>query len=93
MSVDLKPHASQANTLFFTYVSEPPSWPEIRSKRNGSPWRRQVGDKVQRGQKVAVVEAMKMENDILASKDGTVTAIHVSKGDSVLEGASIISIE
>ena len=52
-----------------------------------------VGDKVQRGQKVAVVEAMKMENDILASKDGTVTAIHVSKGDSILEGASIISIE
>lgn len=52
-----------------------------------------VGDQVQRGQKVAVVEAMKMENDILASKDGRVSKVYVSKGDSVLEGASIITID
>lgn len=51
------------------------------------------GDSVQRGQKVAVIEAMKMENDILASKDGVVSNVYVSKGDSVLEGASIISID
>lgn len=50
------------------------------------------GQAVQRGQKVAVIEAMKMENDILAESDGTVTAIHVSKGDSVLEGADIVTI-
>ena len=50
------------------------------------------GAAVKRGQKVAVLEAMKMENDILAERDGTVTAIHVSKGDSVLEGAKIVSI-
>ena len=45
-----------------------------------------------RGQKVAVIEAMKMENEILAECDGTVTAIHVAKGDSVLEGANIVTI-
>ena len=50
------------------------------------------GQAVKAGQKVAVLEAMKMENDIQAEKDGTVTAIHVRKGDSVLEGAKIVTI-
>ena len=51
-----------------------------------------VGDKVAAGQKVAVLEAMKMENEIQAEKGGTVTAILAKKGDSVLEGATIITI-
>lgn len=51
-----------------------------------------VGDAVKAGQVVAVLEAMKMENDILAENDGTVTAVNVAKGDSVLEGAAIITI-
>ncbi len=51
-----------------------------------------VGDKVSEGQSVAVLEAMKMENEIEADCAGTVTAIHVQKGDSVLEGAKIITI-
>lgn len=50
------------------------------------------GQAVKAGQKVAVIEAMKMENEIAAENDGTVTAIHVSKGDSVLEGADIVTI-
>lgn len=50
------------------------------------------GQAVKRGQKVAVIEAMKMENEILAECDGTVSAIHVSKGDSVLEGDDIVTI-
>ncbi len=51
-----------------------------------------VGDTVKRGQKVAVIEAMKMENEILADCDGSVTAVHVSKGDSVLEDAKIVTV-
>ena len=51
-----------------------------------------AGDAVKRGQKVAVIEAMKMENEILSENDGTVTAVHVSKGDSVLEDAKIVTI-
>ena len=43
------------------------------------------GQAVKAGQKVAVIEAMKMENEIQASCDGTVTAVLVNKGDSVLE--------
>lgn len=50
------------------------------------------GQAVKMGQKVAVLEAMKMENEIAATVDGTVTAIHVAKGDSVLEGAPIVTI-
>ena len=51
-----------------------------------------VGDTVKAGQEVAVLEAMKMENSIEAEHDGTVTAIHVAKGDSVLEGAAVVTI-
>ena len=50
------------------------------------------GQAVKAGQKVAVIEAMKMENEIQAETDGTVTAVLVSKGDSVLEGAEIVKI-
>ncbi len=50
------------------------------------------GQAVKAGQKVAVLEAMKMENEIQAPADGTVTDILVSKGDSVLEGAEIVKI-
>lgn len=50
------------------------------------------GQAVKAGQKVAVLEAMKMENEIPATKDGIVSEIHVNKGDSVLEGAPIVSI-
>ena len=50
------------------------------------------GDAVKKGQKIAVIEAMKMENDILAECDGSVSAIFVKKGDSVLEGADIAKI-
>ena len=50
------------------------------------------GQAIKRGQKVAVIEAMKMENDILAEAEGTITAIHARKGDSVLEGADIVTI-
>ena len=50
------------------------------------------GQTVRRGDKIAVLEAMKMENDILAPIDGTVTDIYVAKGDAVLEGAKIADI-
>jgi biotin carboxyl carrier protein len=50
------------------------------------------GQAVKAGQKVAVIEAMKMENEIQAASDGTVTAVLVNKGDSVLEGTEIVKI-
>ncbi len=52
-----------------------------------------VGDTVREGQPIAVLEAMKMENEILSEHDGTVTEIHVEKGETVLEGATIVTIK
>ncbi len=51
-----------------------------------------VGDQVKSGQRVVLLEAMKMENNIEADSDGTVTAVNVRKGDSVLEGDTLIVI-
>jgi 3-methylcrotonyl-CoA carboxylase alpha subunit len=48
---------------------------------------------VQKGQRVAVVEAMKMEHALLAPGDGTVTEVLASVGAQVAEGATILSIE
>ena len=50
------------------------------------------GDTVKKGQKLLVLEAMKMENIIEATADGQVTSIKVNKGDSVLEGAPLVII-
>lgn len=52
----------------------------------------QVGQQVKRGQQVAVLEAMKMENGINAECDGTITEIKVKAGDSILEGTDILVI-
>ncbi len=50
------------------------------------------GQTVKAGQKVAVLEAMKMENEIPAPKDGTITDIHVHKGDTLQEGDPVVTI-
>jgi biotin carboxyl carrier protein len=51
-----------------------------------------VGDRVKVGQKLLVLEAMKMENLIESDKEGIITAIAKQKGDSVMEGDVLISI-
>lgn len=68
---------------------------KIRSPLPGTIIRINVkeGDKVETGEPVAVLEAMKMENTIEAERSGTITKIHVSQGDSILEGGEILTIE
>lgn len=51
-----------------------------------------VGDTVKRGQVLLILEAMKMENNINADRDGKIIEIKVHKGDSVLEGADLVII-
>ena len=51
------------------------------------------GDQVKRGQRVAVIEAMKMENEIRSGTDGIVRKVYVGKGDSLLDGAKIMRVE
>lgn len=52
-----------------------------------------VGDTVKAADTVVVLEAMKMENAIHAGRDGRVSSVCVNNGDSVLEGAALITIE
>jgi biotin carboxyl carrier protein len=52
-----------------------------------------VGDKVAAGQGVAVVEAMKMENELRAPREGTVATIHVSEGQAVEPQEPLVTLE
>ena len=51
-----------------------------------------VGDSVKKGQVLLILEAMKMENELMASCDGTISAINISKGSSVSVGDVLITI-
>ena len=52
-----------------------------------------VGDEVQEGDTVVVLEAMKMANNLTAEKAGKVTAVCVQIGESVMEGDALVVIE
>lgn len=51
------------------------------------------GDKVKKGDKLLTYEAMKMENDVLAEKDGVIASIKVNIGDSVLQDDVLLEIK
>lgn len=51
------------------------------------------GSKIKKGQVIMVLEAMKMENEILSPRDGKIVSINVSKGSSVESGALLCVIE
>ncbi|MCQ2515967.1 MAG: biotin/lipoyl-binding protein [Saccharofermentans sp.] len=52
-----------------------------------------VGDAVKAGDSIVVLEAMKMENDITAPKDGVVKTIAVAKGQTVAKGDVLFEVE
>ncbi|MDR1730215.1 MAG: biotin/lipoyl-binding protein [Prevotellaceae bacterium] len=52
-----------------------------------------VGQEVKRGDQLVIIESMKMENNILADRDGIVKAIHVHTGQSVLQGDALLDLE
>ena len=51
-----------------------------------------VGDKVNAGDTVVILEAMKMQNNIEAESAGTIASINVNKGDAVMEGDPLVVI-
>jgi len=50
------------------------------------------GDVVERGQLLAVLEAMKMEHRLEAPRDGRVVAVHVAVGEQVEEGTILLDL-
>lgn len=52
-----------------------------------------VGDSIKIGDRLLVLEAMKMENNIMSEKAGTITAVHVSVGQQVLQNEIMIELE
>ena len=51
-----------------------------------------VGDKVKKDQVLLIFEAMKMENEIVAHRDGTVTQIYAAKGDMLESGKPVMAL-
>ena len=52
----------------------------------------QAGAAVKRGQVILILEAMKMENEIVAPQDGTIASINVAVGDMVEPGATLATL-
>ena len=52
-----------------------------------------VGDKVKKGQTVCIVEAMKLENEVVSTADGIVSEVLVTKGASVASKAPLIMVK
>jgi biotin carboxyl carrier protein len=51
-----------------------------------------AGDRVKMGDKLLIMEAMKMENNINSDREGTILSVKVKAGDSVLEGDLLVEI-
>jgi biotin carboxyl carrier protein len=51
------------------------------------------GDEVAVGQSVVVVEAMKMENELVTTRAGRVKVVHVQPGATVESGAALVEVE
>ena len=68
---------------------------EVRSQTPGKVWKilKNVGDKVEAGEKIMILEAMKMEIDITAEQAGTIKSIEVRVDDSVEDGQLLATME
>ena len=68
---------------------------EIKAEMAGNVWKitAAVGDTVEDGDTVVILESMKMEIPIESEYDGTITEICVAEGDAIQDGAVIAIVE
>jgi len=69
--------------------------PEVVAPMGGNVWevKVKVGDQVNEGDEVVILEAMKMELPIVAEASGVVKEVKVKKGDAVETGAVLVVLE
>jgi len=68
---------------------------EINSQTPGNVWKilKAVGDSVNEGEQIMILEAMKMEIDIVADKAGIIKSIDVNTNDAVIDGQLLATME
>jgi acetyl-CoA carboxylase biotin carboxyl carrier protein len=68
---------------------------EVEAHITGTVWKIEcaIGDKIQEGDTVAILESMKMEMPVEAEDSGTVTEIHCQEGQAVNEGDPLVTLE
>ncbi|OQX77100.1 MAG: hypothetical protein B6D54_02650, partial [Epsilonproteobacteria bacterium 4484_65] len=68
---------------------------EIHSQTPGNVWKILVspGDSIKEGEKIMILEAMKMEIDITAPKDGVIASINVNVNDTVADAQLLATME
>jgi sodium pump decarboxylase gamma subunit len=93
-AAEAAPAASQAKTESAPAASGTAGSIEVTSPMPGKilAVKKNPGDAVKAGDPILVLEAMKMENDIVAPQDGTVASINVSVGDAVESGATLATM-
>jgi pyruvate carboxylase subunit B len=68
---------------------------EINSQTPGNVWKilKAAGDSVNEGEQIMILEAMKMEIDIVAEKAGVIKSIEVNTNDAVIDGQLLATME
>ena len=88
--------AKTVDTVTAPVATEAPkqSGEPVKAPLPGNIWKLLVkeGDIIKKGDVILILEAMKMENNILAEKDGTVVNIKIKEGDAVLQNDTLLEI-
>ncbi len=103
--VEIERKVKKTKTPTIVRAPQQPAKPEIDKRDRGSAHAIQAplpgsimelkvspGDIIEKGQLLMIMEAMKMENQVLADRKGVVERIHVGPGDTVLQGDPLIEI-
>ncbi|MCB0221084.1 MAG: biotin/lipoyl-binding carrier protein [Chrysiogenetes bacterium] len=68
---------------------------EVEAHITGNLWKivKKVGDKIEEGEEIMILESMKMEMPVESPCDGTITDIPVKEGDALTEGQVVAIID